>query len=218
MAVEDNLTAHQEFSVVLGQRLREFRLSRQLTVNEIVNETGFGLSQYSNWELGLRSPKVSDIARLEEKIGIDGAYLLGLKTQGDGHLKPFEYATSNVSGVKNLAQEQDNIAYRRSFLETLGVDAEHFVSLIVSDNAMHKHCKENDEVLIDRKVTKVTGRDMFALVVNDLLWIRWIRPELTGGYTVHADDSKNYPDYELSKKQLDDIKIIGRVCRYATNR
>ena len=64
--------------------------------------------------------------------------------------------------------------------------------------------------MIDLAVTSVTRDDLFALLVNGRVLIRWIRQELTGGYVVQDEDRERYPDQQLSLMELSNLTIIGR--------
>ncbi|MNE76404.1 putative HTH-type transcriptional regulator [compost metagenome] len=76
---------------------------------------------------------------------------------------------------------------------------------------------DGDEFLIDLDQTKVIDADLFALIVNSRIWVRWIRPEIDGTFTLAAQDSERFPSQCLTADQLASLDIIGRVamtCRY----
>jgi hypothetical protein len=52
---------------------------------------------------------------------------------------------------------------------------------------------------------------MFAILVGDRLWLRWVRQTLQGDYTVQAENRDGYPDQILSADQLAELSILGRV-------
>ncbi|MBT26670.1 MAG: hypothetical protein CML60_09790, partial [Rhodobacteraceae bacterium] len=67
-----------------------------------------------------------------------------------------------------------------------------------------------DELLINQAETIPMYTNIFAIMVRGNIWIRRIRPEPDGGYTMQANDKSIQPDTKVS---LDDINIVGRVIR-----
>ncbi|MNC69124.1 hypothetical protein D3C75_1197850 [compost metagenome] len=59
--------------------------------------------------------------------------------------------------------------------------------------------------------TVTDERDMFALLVNGRVWVRWIRPEIDNTYSIASDDQGKYPDQKVSADELQKYQIIGRV-------
>ncbi|MET4696916.1 S24 family peptidase, partial [Endozoicomonas lisbonensis] len=110
----------------------------------------------------------------------------------------------------------DNVAFHQGYLANRGLDESKLLLLRVSDNAMGDIAAEGDEVLIDQKETTVAKTDLFALVVNGRIWIRWIRPELDGSFSVASENQELYPS--VSMPDLERVNIIGRVCRISKDR
>jgi transcriptional regulator with XRE-family HTH domain len=61
---------------LLGQNLREQRLARGLTQEELAGDAGIKRSYLSELERGLRNPTVRALGRLAEALDIDPAVLL----------------------------------------------------------------------------------------------------------------------------------------------
>ncbi len=91
-------------------------------------------------------------------------------------------------------------------------DAAKGPTITISDTLMDPELKKGDEVQIDNSITLPTTTDMFAIEVNGQTWVRWIRPELDGSYTIKAADVKQCPTLKADNlNELKKLKIIGRV-------
>ena len=60
-----------------SQRLREFRDSRDLTLEALSNIVGFPNQTLSRWERGDRIPKIDVVSQLADKLGISLLWLIG---------------------------------------------------------------------------------------------------------------------------------------------
>lgn len=82
----------------------------------------------------------------------------------------------------------------------------------INDNLMHDDLMKGDEVEIDSSITLPISTELFAISVNDKVWIRWIHTELNGSYTIKARDKTHWPDMIVKNRdELKKIHIIGRV-------
>ncbi len=52
----DNMYNREELQVIVGNNIRKFRISKELTVEQLGLESGVGYSQISRIELGKRNP------------------------------------------------------------------------------------------------------------------------------------------------------------------
>ena len=61
-----------------GERLKELRLSKNLTQTALANQTGISQSAINKWELGQRKITQDYIVILCEYFNVSADYLLGL--------------------------------------------------------------------------------------------------------------------------------------------
>ena len=85
------------------------------------------------------------------------------------------------------------------------------ITVKAEDDAMEGVISKGDLALIDMSRKPDAVRDLFAILVGDRIWLRWIRPEINGSYTMSAENSHQYPDETLTTEQLQQLNIIGRV-------
>ena len=67
----------------VGDRIREERMERNWTQQELADKSGFSRNTIVNWENGLRSPQQRFIDKIAEAFGIPVSALTGAKESGD---------------------------------------------------------------------------------------------------------------------------------------
>ena len=61
------------------ERLKELRVEKNLTQEQLANETGLGRCAISIWEIGKRIPSAQAIIVLAQYFGVSTDFLLGLE-------------------------------------------------------------------------------------------------------------------------------------------
>lgn len=69
-----------------GQRLRELRLKRGYTQEELAALLNLGQRQIPRYENGETDPSADIVARMARALGVTADYLLGLTHEPGGHL------------------------------------------------------------------------------------------------------------------------------------
>jgi len=67
------------FAPILADRLREARLTLNLTQEQLGQKVGLPHTQISHWETGLRQPSLINFRRLCKALDVNPHWLLGLK-------------------------------------------------------------------------------------------------------------------------------------------
>ena len=67
------------FMEVFAERLKELRLEKGLSQNQLAKATGLTHAAISRWESGLRQPTAAAIITLAGFFGVTSDYLLGLE-------------------------------------------------------------------------------------------------------------------------------------------
>ena len=117
-----------------------------------------------------------------------------------------------------LTQVSDSTAYSLDYLNSRGLNPNKLLSILQIDKSMQGIINEGDEVLLDLEQSTVRGADLFGIVVQSHIWIRTIRPEMNGTYTITAADNAQYADQNLSAEDFQSVDVIGRVARIAHDR
>lgn len=205
----------------ITQRLKACRAQKGWTFAETASEiskiTGkpFIPSRYGNWELGINIPPLEMLLALGTLFGKPAGYIAGL-TDDDGtspetreYAIPAQSTVPSTSGLINLGDNA--LAFRLRFLESIELDKEKILLVVAPDDSMASIIEEGDRALIDLSETSVTRDDMFALMVNGRLWLRWIRQTLKGDFVIQAQQPDRYPDQTLTNEELAGLHVLGRV-------
>lgn len=214
----------QEFKGEIANRLRQCRKEKGWTIDEAVKQLGIGISTYSNWEQGIRKPRLEMFVPLANMFDTTPAYLACFvphksRDTGPRNLVNTNYPAISIKGkAVDLDSVANNCAYEMDYIKSRFLNENKLISIVASDSTMSPVIKKGDELLIDRTATTVTKSDLFAILVNKQVWIRWIRPEISGGFTLVAEDKAQYQDTILSQEELDNLAIIGRVIRISRDR
>lgn len=66
----------------IGKKLRILRKGKRLTQNDVANHLGMARATISNYEVGRRTPHLSDLRRFAELYGVDLGYF-GVQTSDE---------------------------------------------------------------------------------------------------------------------------------------
>jgi transcriptional regulator with XRE-family HTH domain len=219
-----------ELHKIIGHRIRQARAESKLTPDEVVARINamsgakISMSAYYNWELEVRAPKTENLMRLAVVLGKTPAWLNGYTNDEDGTGAKTNYVTANSpiittdAGTIAVPQSCANSAYHIPYLERRGLDSSKLLAIHQLDSSMSPLIEEKAEVLLDCTRTKPEGVDLFGIVVADKIWIRRIRQETDGSFTLLAQNQSEYPDQHLSREEMDKVQVVGRVVRIATDR
>lgn len=219
-----------ELKKIIAERITKLRNDRGWTqevaarkLSEIYPEP-ISRQRWGNWELGgYRTPKDPQIVALAKLFGVSPGYIKGFTNNeaDDGALQ--DYITANSPtitgkhGIVRTEQASGSIAFNTDKLRERGLNQNRIFLARATDTSMQGVINEGDDFLIDLDKTEVVDADIFAFIVKDRIWTRWIRPELDGTYTLAAQDAEHFPERQLSAEALADLDIVDRValiCRY----
>lgn len=215
---------------LVSERLRECRHLTGWTVvqtadrlTELSGEKMTG-QRYSNWETGIRRPAPEEIVKLAALFGKPPAWMQGYTDNdsvgiiSDRYIVAYDPTLVTRAGTFQLSQATEHTAYSLDYIKLRNLNKNKLLSIIQMDNSMGDTVPEGAEVLLDIAQRTVRGADLFGIAVQGNIWIRKIRPELDGTFTLSAVDRGHYPDKTLSREELDNLDIIGRVARIAYDR
>jgi transcriptional regulator with XRE-family HTH domain len=208
---------------LIAGRIRKCRKDSGLTLTEAAGQLSrlagenVSLPRFSNWETTVdpKIPSMHLFTHLARIFNVSAAYLAGFEDVPRREFTDSDYISSirtvTVGGRRfEVEGADDSLAFRRAYVAELGVPAETLLVIKQLDDSMRDTLSRGDRAVIDARQSRVKGKDLFGLLVNGDVWLRWIRPEVDGSYTIAADDSDQYPDQHLTAEQLKDFQIIGR--------
>lgn len=207
---------------LIAKRIRQLRHARGWTaeetarrMSEFSSET-IAPSRYGNWEQGIRAPRLEQFVELGMLFGVSPAYIAGLSNNDGSAPEASRYVLPNPptittpAGPLSLEQADDSFAISLDLLQEQGLNRNKLLMIRAEDSSMAGTIDEGDRVLVDTSTNRVTRDDIFAILVNGRIILRWIRHALIGGYKVQAEDRERYPDQAINAEDLEQLTIIGR--------
>lgn len=178
----------------------------QLTKSDI------GTSTMSMWEIGARRPKLEAFPALGILYNAPAGWLAAL----DNGLNAADYffppTDPTAAGMQNYSSIADNaVAFRASFLNDCSINLQNLILLRMPDDSMPGEVVKGGRVLVDTDQRQIRQRDMFAILDDGQVWVRWIRPEIGQGFSIASSDPIKFPDVRYTAEELEKIQIIGRV-------
>lgn len=220
-----------DLKVIIADRLRQCRITRGWKQQEAADHlsalahTDISLSRYSNWENAIRAPKQPMIIKLSELYEVSPSWLQGYSANDSESILTANYLTANALHIvtgsgENLPvmQTSNDMAFHVDYLQKRGLNRNRILSIYQLDTSMEPLINKGDSLLIDQTATQVKGRDLFALVVGQDIWVRWITHQLNNTYVLTAEDSKSYPEQVLTTEQFKKLDIVGRVSHIGHSR
>jgi transcriptional regulator with XRE-family HTH domain len=172
-------------------------------------------SRYGNWELGINIPPSDMAIALGQLFGKPAAWIAALSNDDgtspaqDCYTVPLVEPIASAHGLLDLGD--DALAFRKTFLKQAKVDRQRLLLVAAPDDSMSGVISKNDRVLIDLADTKVLADDLFALIINGRLWLRWIRQNIDGSYCIQAELRERFPDEQVSAQAMASLHVLGRV-------
>ena len=198
---------------VIAQRLMDARKHLGWSINDAVEALGYNRSRYTNWELGIRMPGFQEIEDIATVMGCNPGFFVGWTNRmiNSSYVVLDRTTVKTSKGNINVQNATDVAAYREDHLAARNLTVGYTITINIEDDVMRGVASKGDIALVDMTRKRSKTRDLFAILAGDRLWVRWIRPEVDGSYTMSAEDSNQYPDQLLTAQQLDEYDIIGRV-------
>jgi len=178
-----------KLGLYIMQRRKKLGLNMVETSKKLSELEGqpFSRSQWNNWELGIREPSHHFYESMAKILGTTRELLA------------WDFLKNSTN---NQVSQIDRLAER-------GINRDNILTHVAMDNSCSPKIDKGDEVLINSAINTVDKLGLYVIKGNGGLWIKWIRPELSGGFTVYCTDKENYPDQKV--ESVDDLDIIGSV-------
>lgn len=209
------LDAQQERELI-GNRIQAARNRTGLSAREVAERSKgmFTRQQLNNWECGLAAPKKQSLKMLASLLDSNAAYL-GALSDVDGNISP-EWKYSIPAGVtaEETKRGMNFIALDTDTIKQHGYHPRDLRIVEVKDDTIMT-LKVGDAVIIDKSQTNVNGPSLFAIrFKQDIgaaqVWLRYLRPEIDGSYTLYCDDKTHYPDTRLNVSEFNQLELIGK--------
>ncbi|MDT2871426.1 helix-turn-helix transcriptional regulator [Lactococcus lactis] len=140
--------------IKFAERIKELRLSKNMTMEELGNKLNKTKSTISTWEKGTRSPKMGELEDIAKFFNVSVGYLLGLNEVEPRQILENVDAQLDVllnKAQKKLEEDPDNIEIKR-FLKDLQEKKDNTLfalrfEKILNENVLFEYGKSTNEIL-----------------------------------------------------------------------
>lgn len=204
----------------IARRIRVRRHELDLTIAEVSARMPSkpSDSRYHHWEGGKRLPKMEQLIEIAHALKVSPSWICGFTADMrdlDADLRLFtsleDAHISLLSGDLVSLPTDRSLQFNIEELRSLDLKPDRLILLRVSDQSMSPSLSEGDRALVDRERRTPEERDLFAMLVRNKVWFRWICQELDGSFTVTAEDGEAQRPTRIEADKLDTLGIIGRV-------
>ena len=205
-----------------NERLKSRMKERKTTQEDLAAILDISQSSVGHYVSGRRNPRKAVLEKMADELEVSMDWLLG-KTE----LPPIDKreffpvpvlsaadAAQMLSNPKGGEYDMEFIPVSNKWIRDQKHVAEKLCVCIVEDDAMAPKLNVGDKVVIDRACKELSNGKVFALLVNDALYIRRAVQNLSGSWTLSSDNKENptYRDEVLIDSDPGEVvKIIGRV-------
>ncbi|NOT66693.1 MAG: S24 family peptidase [Methylotenera sp.] len=119
-------------------------------------------------------------------------------------------ASAGNGSVINDEAIVDHLAFKREWIKSLGLEAQHIALIDVRGDSMTPTISNGDLILLDTRKGQHLCEGIYAIHLNDGLLVKRIRIKLSGLVEVISDNAQ-YDTETLTQDKLASLVIIGRV-------
>lgn len=199
----------------MGERIKELRLSKGLTQEELGKIIGVQKAAIQKYESGLvKNLKRSTIQILANLFEVPPSYIMGLEDKEINHIHEFPNIypiTSKKSvpllgtiaaGIPTLAEEQAEYLVANEF----DIEA-HFALKIKGDSMINARINDGDIVFI-RQQPDIEDGEIAAVLIDGEATLKRVY-KMPGRVQLRAENPK-YAPMDFTEKNCDDFKILGK--------
>ena len=200
-----------QYRELIANRIKAGRKAMGFTVEQASKRAGLGTSRWLNWECGARTPKLDMIPTIAKAIGSSASYIAGYTDHQGESSDSWRYIIANGETPEIQQVSEELLAFNVDKLQERQFNERDILLVKARDNTLSPNLSEGDAILIDRRETAVKRVGIYAIRDDHgEIWLRWIRPEMSGGYTVYTSDKEHFPDQHFDSTQLATLNIIGK--------
>lgn len=205
---------------------------------DIVKLTGATKGTVSNWFNGSSSPKADFIGPLARALKKSESWVLtgndmpvgknelsrtyssfdlwddDTPLNDDEVALPF-FIEVQLSAGNRYCMVQENggskLRFAKSTLKKCGVNEDFAACVTVSGNSMEPVLPDGATVGIDTEKTAIKDGKMFAIDHGGMLRVKLLYRLLNGGIRLRSFNREEWPDEDISGKEIDQVRIIGQV-------
>lgn len=192
--------------MTMGERIRQLRLEKGLTQEELGEIVGVKKAAVQKWESGLtKNLKRSTIEKLSSFFGVSPSYLMGMseiKNLVPHRLQKVPLLGEISAGEPIYASEE-----RGSYILVNGNARIDFCLRVKGDSMIDARIHDGDLVFVRKQPCVENGEIAVVLIDNEATLKRFYRTD--DGVILKPENSKYQPKY-YTEKDFKDIRVLGK--------
>lgn len=206
------MTDDKNYICIFAKRLKDLRVSNNLTVRSLGEQVGLTGSTISRYENGEIDPRKTAIQTIANYFGVNPVWLMGASVE--------KYISSNRILIPILK----SVLINRSMFSLENIEKYESVEItdyinfclrVKDDSMITSRIIEGDIVYVQKQETIENGELALILINKQELLIR--RAYKVNGIISFRSDNPKFKEIILDKKDKKDIKILGRVKAFKSN-
>lgn len=200
--------------MTMGERIKQARLEKDMTLEEVGQKVGVGKSTVRKWENGMIANMRRDkIAKLADALGVSAAYLMGWKeTTPTLPAYPNIHPLGTVRlpvlgeiacGVPRYASED------RESYTLAGTDIHADFCLIAHGDSMTGARIHDGDIVFIRKQDMVDNGDIAAVVIGDEATLKRFFYYREKELLILRAENPKYPDLIYTGAELEAVHVLG---------
>ena len=200
--------------MTMGERIKQARLEKDMTLEEVGQKVGVGKSTVRKWENGMIANMRRDkIAKLADALGVSAAYLMGWKETtftlpAYPNIHPIGTVRLPVlggiaCGVPRYASED------RESYTLAGTDIHADFCLIAHGDSMTGARINDGDIVFIRKQDIVENGEIAAVVIGDEATLKRFFYYREKELLILRAENPKYPDLIYTGAELEAVHVLG---------
>lgn len=193
----------------LGSKIKHYRTSVKMTLEQLGNRIGVGKSTIRKYENGLIRISHERLEQIANALNVDVALLYGEEIAGDVADVPLYGSISCGNGSVIFETQEDYVASPKDWVK----NGFHFYLTAQGDSMIGAKIHEGDLLLIQRTEVVENGEIAAVVVDNECVLKRVYKED--GSFTL-VSENPNYKPIHFNPNTDLNIRIIGKLRKSIT--
>jgi hypothetical protein len=189
-------------------------------VKKAAEVAGVVSDQVARWRDGLSRPSLFPIANLCGSVQTLGWLLTGVQQDAvkvkdslidvpiECNLEDYNHSTALI--IRNNVGMPFALPFNRDYLRSLGVEPNNVKGVYASGDSMMPTIADKTFVLVDATAQDLKKTGIYALIINNTLYIRRVQKQFDGSILLISDNKEHYAEQSIAAADETSISIIGK--------
>ena len=210
----------------LGKRIREIRLSKEMTMTDVETRAGLKVGNISRIEKGTQWVSEDSLHAIAAALEVPVATLFTREESGnsEGYVTFQRLDVTASAGQGSELVEYPDVLQEIRVLaswakQTLGIVDSHRVKIITcKGDSMTPTVRPGDIVFVDTAIRHFQAEGIYILAWQNQLLLKRLNAMFDGRLAIQSDNEINYKTEYVMAEQADQLSICGKVLGWWTLR